>query len=322
MTALLLALVLAAGLPAGAVRWRAELGGQPLGVAELSIACGGDRCDVRYASRLRLPVESGGGVAHAAVEVETDAAGRYRGGRLEVRRAGAVRSPGAPREAVPAALIEVVLAAEVAARGAEACVPFFDEERPALRRACARRDGAGLAAQVGGVPVRIVPGPDGLPSEVVVAGRVRYVRDAGAEVPRTPPRLAGTRVAGPAHPGAARLFCGVPVDPPAAVDPALPAPRAEGESCREKTASWLAAARAKGVEGRTAVGVAWDGAVFVWHAWAEVRSGAGWIPIDPSFGQAPARGPRFTVATYADGDAAARDAAGVRILGCWGSGVE
>jgi hypothetical protein len=223
---------------------------------------------------------------------------------------------------VPAALAEVVLAAEVAALGAEACVPFFDEERPERRRACARRDGAALSGDVGGIPVRIVPGADGFPAEILVAGRFRYVRDPGAEVPRSAPRLAGTRVPGPADPRDARSFCGVPVDPAPGAGgvEALPEPAAAGESCREKTAAWLAAARRRGLEGRTAVGVAWDGEGFVWHAWAEVRSGGGWLPVDPSFGQRPARGPRFTVARYAAGDAAARDAAGVRILGCWGNG--
>jgi hypothetical protein len=320
VTAALLGLVLAATLPEGSVRWRAELAGQPIGVAELSISCRGASCAVRYRSRLRLPAESGGAVSDSAVEVETDRAGRYRGGRLRVTEAGRTRTPDAPRDAVPASVGEVVLAAEVAAGRAEACVPFFDEEQPELRRACARREGNTLSADVGGVPVRIVPGRDGFPAEVLVAGRFRYVRDPAAEVPRAAPRLAGTRVPGPAEPRDARSFCGVPVDPAAAAGAAeaLPEPAAEGESCREQTAAWLAAARRRGLEGRTAVGVAWDGQAFVWHAWAEVRSGEAWIPVDPAFGQRPARGPRFTVARYAQGDAAARDAAGARILGCWG----
>jgi hypothetical protein len=173
---------------------------------------------------------------------------------------------------------------------------------------------------VGGVPVRIEPGADGFPREVVIQGRFRYVRDAGAAVPLEAPRLAGTRVPGPADPGEARAFCGVPRDPPpdAELAATLPPPVSKGESCREKTASWLAAASLLGHEGRTAVGVAWDGRAFVWHAWAEVRSGAAWIPIDPSFGERPARGPRFTLARYGKGDAVARDAAGARILACWG----
>ena len=131
-------------------------------------------------------------------------------------------------------------------------------------------------------------------------------------------------MSGPADPREARWFCRVPVDPPAdeARAAALPPPRAEGKSCREKTAAWLVVARARGLEGRTAVGVAWDGQRFAWHAWPEVRAGAGWIAVDPSFGQRPARGPRFTVARYGDGDDAGREAAGAGILRCWGSAVE
>jgi hypothetical protein len=324
VTSALLALALAAGLPAGTVRLRAELAGAPVGVADLAVTCRGARCDVRYRARLRLPAESGGAVSDASVEVEVDRAGRYRGGALRVRQAGTTRTPRAPAGAVPASLAELVLAAEAPADGGEICVGFFDEEQPELRRACARREAGGaLAADEGGIPVRIVPGPDGFPAEVVVAGRFRYVRDAAAVVPGAPPRLAGTRVPGPADPRAARSFCGVPVDPApgAAGAGALPEPTAPGESCREKTAAWLALARRRGLEGRTAVGVAWDGQSFVWHAWAEVRSGGTWLPVDPSFGQRPAQGPRFTVARYAEGDAAARDAAGGKILACWGSGA-
>jgi transglutaminase-like putative cysteine protease len=66
------------------------------------------------------------------------------------------------------------------------------------------------------------------------------------------------------------------------------------------------------------VGVAFDGGAFVWHAWAEVHMGGRWVPVDPSFQQAPARGPRFTLATWEEGDEAARAEAGRRILACWG----
>jgi transglutaminase-like putative cysteine protease len=157
---------------------------------------------------------------------------------------------------------------------------------------------------------------------VVVAGRFRYVRDEAAEVPRTAPQLAGTRVPGPSDPAAARRFCGVPRDasPGAAAVAAggVPAPRAVGASCREKTRAWIGAARARGLLARAAVGVAWDGSAFVWHEWAEVRVPGGWLAVDPSFGQRPAEGPRFTLARFADDDAGARDAAGVKILDCWG----
>ncbi|HEY6099663.1 MAG TPA: transglutaminase-like domain-containing protein, partial [Anaeromyxobacter sp.] len=85
-----------------------------------------------------------------------------------------------------------------------------------------------------------------------------------------------------------------------------------------RAAAWVATARRAGIPARVALGVAWDGAAFVWHAWAEARAGGAWIPVDPSFGQAPARGPRFTLARHAPGDGAARAEAGRRILACWG----
>ncbi len=48
--------------------------------------------------------------------------------------------------------------------------------------------------------------------------------------------------------------------------------------------------------------------------------GGRWVAVDPAFRQAPARGPRFTVATWAPGDEAARAEAGRRLLACWGRG--
>jgi hypothetical protein len=314
----------AAALPEGTARYRAELGGIPVGAAELRIACAGARCSARSSTMLRLPEESGGGLVEEAVEVEVDRDGRYRGGPLAVRRRGVPSSPPGLDGAVPAAVAEVVLAGEAARSAGDACVPFFVEGQRAPRQACARRalDGR-VRAVIGLVSTEIAPGADGFPAEVVVAGRFRWTRDPEARVPARPPRLAGTRVPGPADPREARAFCGLRADPP--VDEvraaALPSPRASGESCREKTAAWLAEARARGLEGRTAVGVAWDGERFAWHAWAEIRDGAGWIPVDPSFGQRPARGPRFTVARYGDDEAPAREAAGEQILRCWGSAV-
>jgi hypothetical protein len=220
---------------------------------------------------------------------------------------------------VPAALLEVVLADE-AARG-PACLPFFEEERPARSTACVRRERGRAVADAAGVRAEILPGSDGFPDAIAVEGRLRFVRDPRAAIPARAPRLAGTRVPGPADPARARAFCGVALDapPPAPATAALPAPHAAGESCREKTAAWLAAARERGLEGRTAVGVAWDGSAFVWHAWAEVRAGDAWLPVDPSFGESPARGPRFTLGRWAPDDAAGRREAGARILSCWGS---
>jgi hypothetical protein len=310
------AAVALAALPEGTVRLRAELGGEPVGVAELRVACGAAACAVSYASELVPPEEAGGPTRRTRVEAEVDRDGRWVGGPLKTPVPGA-----GVRGAVPSALVEVVLLGAVsAAPDGQACVPFFDELEPGEgRQACARRAGDHVLAQLGEFPVRIVPGEDGFPREVLV-GRFRWIRDPAARLPAHGPRVAGARVPGPDDPGSARRFCGVRRDAPAtATAPAeTPAPRAAGASCREKTAAWLAEARRRGLEGRTAVGVAWDGGGFVWHAWAEVRVGAAWVPVDPSFGQLPARGPRFTVARFGEGDAPAREAAGDRILGCWG----
>ena len=325
MIAAVVLAAIAAALPEGTVRYRAELGGIAIGAAELRITCAGARCSVRSSSTLRLPEDAGGGIVEERVEVEVDRDGRYRGGPLTVRRRGVSSSPPGLEGAVPAAAAEVVLAGEAARAAGDACVPFFVEGQRAPRQACARRAADGrVRALVGRVSTEIGPGADGFPAEVVVAGRFRWTRDPQASLPPRAPRLTGSRVPGPDDPRDARAFCGLRADPSAdgVRAAALPAPSASGESCREKTAAWLADARARGLDGRTAVGVAWDGERFAWHAWAEVRDGAAWIPVDPSFGQRPARGPRFTVARYADDDAPAREAAGQQILQCWGSAVE
>jgi hypothetical protein len=319
VSALLAALALAA-LPEGAVRYRAELAGEPVGVAELRVACRGPACEVAYETRLRLPAESGGGIARAWVEVEVDRAGRYRGGRLRAGRGEAALDREGVPGAVPAAILELVLAAEAGPGAGPRCIPFFEEEADAQQTGCGRWDGGRVVADVAGVGAAIVPGPDGFPDEVRVEGRFRFVRDPSAAVPRRAPRLAGTRVAAPEDPASARRFCGIGADAePATPASALPAPRAPGASCREKTAAYLAAARARGLDGRTAVGVAWDGSAFVWHAWAEVLAGGAWVPVDPSFGQLPARGPRFTLGRWGPGERRAQSEAGAKILACWGS---
>ena len=55
----------------------------------------------------------------------------------------------------------------------------------------------------------------------------------------------------------------------------------------------------------------------VWHEWAELLVRGRWIPVDPSFEQAPAEGPRFTIARFEDADAAGRAEAGRKVLACW-----
>jgi hypothetical protein len=245
---------------------------------------------------------------------------------------GALKTAGVDG-AVPASIAELVLARRIplAPRrgwqsalppGPELCVEAFDEPTGRRGRACAHREGDALAVRVLDVEGTVVPAADGFPASVAFPRQAaRFVRDDEATAPRKPPRLHGSVVAGPQDPAQAGSFCGVPRDRDAdAADLGfLPAPRAEGASCVEKTAAWLARAARAGLRGRTAVGVAWDGSRFVWHAWAEVRLERGWIPVDPSFGERPARGPRFTLAVHEPGDEAARIRAGERILACWGS---
>jgi len=144
------------------------------------------------------------------------------------------------------------------------------------------------------------------------------VRDPEARLPELPPPLEA-RVLGPPEGSPARRFCGREPDrpPPRAVLSAFPRPQPDGKACRAQAAAYAAAARRAGLPARIALGVADDGRGFVWHAWVEVKAAAGWIPVDPAFGQLPARGPRFTVARH-EGDPAGLAAAGRAILACWG----
>jgi hypothetical protein len=314
----ILAAAALAALPEGAARYRVELGRERIGTAALSVRCEGPICRATYESRLRLPEEAGGAVRDTRVEADVDRSGRHRGGRVRFACDGVGGDVRGIPGAVPASLAELVLLGEAGA--GRTCVDAFEEEGAAPVAVCARREGGRVRADRDGIEETIAAGPDGFPAEVRVAGRLRFVRDEAAEVPARAPRLVGARVAGPEDPRDARAFCGVGADLPAAALPAgLPPPRAAGASCKEKTAAWLVAAERAGFIGRTAVGVAWDGGGFVWHAWAEVRAGGGWVAVDPSFGEAPARGPRFTVGRFAEGDRRAREAAGRAILGCWGT---
>jgi hypothetical protein len=329
VTGALLVLALAA-LPEGTARYRFELSGEHVGVVELGVRCLAEDCAVSYTSARRAPAEAGGRRSVRRVEVAVDPRGRWRGGRLSVTEdGGAVRAAGRAG-AVPASLAEVVLLSALPERPREGwpaslpppetCVDVFEESTGEAGRACGRREGDAVVAMVLGAAETIAAGPDGFPARVVLLEQgARFVRDDAATAPREAPRLHGTAVPGPADPGRAAAFCGASRDPePSSADLSfLPAPRAEGASCREKTAAWLARARRAGLTGRTAVGVAWDGERFVWHAWAEVRLERGWVPVDPSFGELPARGPRFTLAAYDDGDAVARRRVGERILPCW-----
>jgi hypothetical protein len=309
----------AAALPEGTARYRMILGGEPVGLVELSLRCDGPVCRAAWESRQRLPAEAGGGVRAHRIEVPVDRAGRSRGPARHLD-GGEAREVALPEGAVPAMLAEVAL---LAARPglAPTCLAAADERSGAPIQACARRQGAVLEATVGRERERIQPGQGGFAAEVALpAQRVVFRLDAEVQLPASAPRLFGTAVAGPEDSRDARAFCGVGRDPElaAGAGAGLPAPRAPGPTCREQSAAWLERARSAGWRGRTAVGVAWDGGGYVWHAWAEVHAGGRWVPVDPAFHQSPARGPRFTLATWAPGDEAGRAEAGRRILACWG----
>lgn len=312
------ALVLAA-LPQGEVRYRFELGEEPIGTAALRISCAGARCTARWSVSTRAPEVAGGAIHQRRVEVETDAEGRWVDGKLAVLEDGEPVPARGGWGAVPVSLAEVVLAR--ARADAQSCVEIFDERSGGAGKACARRGANGWELEVAGVTERVRVGTNGFPAEVVLpTQRARFAADPRAEVPAQPPRLYGVTVPGPVSAAEARRFCGAPVDPASPPGPLdrLPPPTAQGANCREKAARWLGLAARAGVTGRTAVGVAWDGSAFAWHAWAEALVDGKWVAVDPTFGQSPARGPRFTVARWADGDEPARAAAGRRVLECWG----
>ncbi|HYD41779.1 MAG TPA: transglutaminase family protein [Anaeromyxobacter sp.] len=307
--------LLAASLPEGSARYRVEIGGAHVGVAELSVGCAGEEgCRLTWSSTLRLPAASGGQVVEQRVEAVLDREGRG-AGEVALERDGVRRAAQLPPGAAPASAAELLLWA----RGG-GCVAVADEEGGAAGAACATIDGRTLRATVLGVPEVVTVADDGFPGRVEIPGqRTRYVREPGARVPAAAPPLE-VRVAGPAAADAAHRFCGLAPDRPAprAALTALPRPRPDGRSCRDQAASYVAAAERAGLPARVALGVAHDGQGFVWHAWAEVETPAGWVAVDPAFGQLPARGPRFTVARHG-GDPAGREAAGRRILACWGT---
>jgi hypothetical protein len=309
----------AAALPEGTARYAMLLGGERVGAVELTLRCEGPACRATWESRQRLPAEAGGGVRSRRIEVAVDRAGRALGPARLVEPGG-TREAALPPGVVPVTLAELALASAAAGPG-RACLEAVDERSGARLQACAERRGEWLEVAVGRERERVRGAAGAFPAEVdLPAQGVRFRLDATAELPAAPPRLFGMLVAAPEDPRDAAAFCGVGRDPEPRPGSAagLPAPTAPGPTCREQTAAWLERARAAGLKGRTAVGVAFDGGGFVWHAWAEAQVGGRWVPVDPAFRQAPARGPRFTLATWEDGDEAARSEAGRRILGCWG----
>jgi transglutaminase superfamily protein len=319
------AAVAAAGgaVPEGDVRYRVEIAGEQVGWARLAVRCAADRCDAAWESALAAP-EPGRGVAvRHRVEARTDVAGRALSLVVGSGDAGALHARDGAAGAVPASLAEALLGG--AGEGERRCLTVRDEESGRAGAACARRQGAWLEGEVLGERVRFRAARGALPTEVVLPDqRTRFVADGAAALPARAPRLFGAEVAGPAAGTAPARFCGRAPDAAAPVSgagsAALPDRYPPGATCRERTSRYLALARRAGLRGRTAVGVAHDGRGFVWHAWAELWDGARWVPVDPSFEQAPARGPRFTVARYDDAEPAARADAGRAVLACWGRG--
>lgn len=325
MTALALALAPAlalSALPADASRrYRWEIAGEPVGWASLSVRCEKGRCRVRFESASLRPEAAGGGAARRRLEAETDPDGLLLGASWsEGGQAGGQYREGNGERA--AALLAEVLLAGVE-EGERRCLEIEDEVSGEAGAACASRRGAWLEGTMRGEPWRVRVAAGRLPDEVVMPAQgSRFVLDSSAALPPRPPRLFGVRVAAP--PGAEGdpdlRFCGLAPEPgdPEPPPRGLPLEFPAAPSCREAAARWLELAARRGLSGRHAVGVAFDGTGFVWHEWAEVLLGGRWVAVDPAFRQAPALGLRFAVARYAPGDLAARGEAGRRILACWG----
>jgi hypothetical protein len=301
------------------VRYRVEIAGEAVGWSRLAVTCGAHECRATWQSMLRAPEEAGGAVVLRRIIVDTTPTG-------EARHVNAITvADGKPLQRqegagpVPASLAEVILAG--AAEGERRCLQVREEESGRSGRACARRRGAWLEGEVLGEPIRFRGAPGAPPAEVVVpAQRARFVADPKAELPRQAPRLFGVTVASPADP--ASRVCGLAPDPkPPQAPPIVPRTFPRGASCRDQTARYLTLLDRAGLKGRHAVGVAFDGEALVWHEWAEVQVDGAWIPVDPSFKQAPARGPRFTVARFDDRDPSGRADAGRKVLACWGGGA-
>lgn len=319
MTAgILLAALLASGaeprLSDVDARYRVELAGEHVGWARLALACSASHCDLLWESALRAPEEAGGGLLTRRIEVDVGLDGVARRGRARAASDGREREVAVRAGSVPASLAEVLLSSATA--GERRCVRVRDEESGREGEACARRSGAWLDGDALDEPLRFRGAPGEAPSEVVVPGqRARFVADPSAALPARPPTLFGTAV----PPSRSERPCGAARDEPVASAGAeIPRTFPPGATCRERTARYLELAARAGLRGRHAVGIAFDGTALVWHEWAELHLKGRWIPVDPSFGQVPAQGRRYTVARYEDGDAAARAEAGRRVLACWG----
>jgi hypothetical protein len=307
----------ALALPEVDARYRVEIGGERVGWARLAVRCEPSRCQASWESELRAPAEAGGGVVGWHAALETGPGGEARAVRVRILADGRERRRAQGPGPVPASLAELLLAG--ARPGEERCLAIRDEESGEEGEACARRDGAWLEGRVLAAPVRFRAAAGEAPEEVLLPSQAtRFVRDPGAALPRDPPRLAGIALPRPRQ---AAELCGLPRDPaPPAAPPEVPRAFPGGASCRERTARYLALAARAGLRGRHAVGVAFDGRDLVWHEWAELQVAGRWIPVDPSFEQAPAEGPRFTVGRFEEGDARARGVAGRALVSCWLAG--
>lgn len=90
------------------------------------------------------------------------------------------------------------------------------------------------------------------------------------------------------------VYRSVEKTPTIGVPNALEVLRSLRGDCNEHTALYVALARAAGLPARIAAGLVWSDRVgkngaFYYHAWPEVWMGqAGWVPVDPTFGQLPA----------------------------------
>jgi hypothetical protein len=91
------------------------------------------------------------------------------------------------------------------------------------------------------------------------------------------------------------VFTSVEKVPTMGVPDGLEVLRTRQGDCNEHTALFVSLARAVGIPARIAAGVVYSDRIgargaFYYHAWPEVQLGgaAGWVPVDPTFGQVPA----------------------------------
>ncbi|MGB8932770.1 MAG: transglutaminase domain-containing protein, partial [Anaeromyxobacteraceae bacterium] len=154
MIAVLLAALAAGAIAQGETRYRFELGGEPIGTAELRVSCAGERCAVRWSVRTRAPEAAGGAIHARRVELESDTEGSWVGGPLEIFEDGEPVGAKGKWGAVPISLAEVVMAR--ARTDEPPCVEVFDERSGEAGKACARRgDGATWELDVRGERERV-----------------------------------------------------------------------------------------------------------------------------------------------------------------------